>query len=391
MKRSLLAAPLLLVPLLLASCATRDVTDTSGGTIDEPTAAGGAAGAGQAGAAGTAGGQGGTGGAATGGTGGTDAAGGKNQGGSGPAGSSGAAGADPAGGPGGSNPFGGGGAGSGQGGGSPFGGGGTAGKGGAGASNGGTSGVSGKGGTAGSGNAGSGNAGSGNAGSGQGGQGGSGQGGMSGGAGGSTGALCTYAGTGLDDPCYTCWNQAQTGGCAKEHDACAGDAECHALMVCWDQCKSDDDHCTKSCSADHPDGASAFQLFQSCICGAVCQTECQDQCSGISSLNRCKHDVCTSGFDLDPDCSPCAKTICDEDPTCCDFGWDNSCVTKAESMCGCPPPEACLHSECATGAPLDPACSPCAKAVCDTYPLCCDAFGKWDLACANAVASLCSP
>jgi hypothetical protein len=381
MKRPLLGLSLI-VPLLLAACATRDVTDISGGTIDPAGAGGdsGAAGDGlsggqaggsqagstQAGAAGQAG----------------SAAGSGNAGG----GQAGAAGQGNAGsGQAGAQPFGGGGgaagaaAGAAQGGTSPFGGGGSP------AAGGGTGGISGKGGSAGPGGGGPGGGGS----PGGGGPGGAGAGGIAGGAGGA--ALCVYSGTGLDDPCYTCWNQAQTGSCAKEHDACAGNAECHALMVCWDTCKSDDQKCTKNCSADHPDGASAFQLLQSCLCGLACQTECSDQCSGLSTLNRCKHDVCTSGYDLDPDCSPCAKSICDEDPVCCDIGWDSSCASKAEASCGCPAPGSCLHSECATGAPLDAACSPCAQAVCAMYPLCCDAFGKWDLACANAVASLCSP
>lgn len=53
-------------------------------------------------------------------------------------------------------------------------------------------------------------------------------------------------------------------------------------------------------------------------------------------LNRpttCGHDVCRMGGPLVADCSPCAAAICDQDPFCCDGQWDAFCVDAVEAFC----------------------------------------------------------
>jgi hypothetical protein len=51
-------------------------------------------------------------------------------------------------------------------------------------------------------------------------------------------------------------------------------------------------------------------------------------------------------------------------------------------------PTTCSHDVCAMGGPLEPACSPCATAICDQDAFCC--FGQWDALCVNAVEFVCA-
>jgi hypothetical protein len=194
--------------------------------------------------------------------------------------------------------------------------------------------------------------------------------------------------THFDDACYTCWNESQSGVCQQAMDDCQKNPECVAFFSCWDTCVSDDKPCEKKCGTMHAAGAAQFAAFQACVCNEGCASECQDQCQQLRSLNRCRHDACTVGTDLDPDCAPCMKAFCEAEPYCCDFEWDSSCVAKAEAA-GCCPAATCVHTECSTGAPLDPGCSPCAAAVCAARPVCCAPTGKWDPACVDATATLC--
>lgn len=197
-----------------------------------------------------------------------------------------------------------------------------------------------------------------------------------------------------DDGCYTCWNAAREGTCKAQFDACSASAPCLEFAACWSGCASDEDKCFKKCTDLVPAGAAPYGQVRQCVYAKACPSECVDQCKGIGSANRCNHGVCTTGYDLDPDCNECAAKVCATDSICCNLGWDSSCRTKAEKVCqlDCDaPPAGCVHSECATGARLDPACSPCATKVCAQYPICCQPFGRWDIACALAADELCAP
>jgi lamin tail-like protein len=53
----------------------------------------------------------------------------------------------------------------------------------------------------------------------------------------------------------------------------------------------------------------------------------------------CAHPICDSGAALDPACDPCAGAICADavDPFCCDTAqgsWDSMCIGEVESLCG---------------------------------------------------------
>lgn len=52
----------------------------------------------------------------------------------------------------------------------------------------------------------------------------------------------------------------------------------------------------------------------------------------------CQHSECITGSPLTNTCSPCATTVCNADPYCCNIFWDSICVSEAKQICGstCP-------------------------------------------------------
>ncbi|MBL9026319.1 MAG: hypothetical protein JNL21_29255 [Myxococcales bacterium] len=53
-----------------------------------------------------------------------------------------------------------------------------------------------------------------------------------------------------------------------------------------------------------------------------------------AASSACAHSICAPGAALDPDCDPCARSICDADPFCCDSAWDGVCVAEVGWVCG---------------------------------------------------------
>jgi hypothetical protein len=104
----------------------------------------------------------------------------------------------------------------------------------------------------------------------------------------------------------------------------------------------------------------------------------------------CTHDACEVGDAMDATCSACVTSVCDLDAFCCESAWDEFCVQKAQSVasCGCAPVETCEHSECTAGAALDPDCSSCAQSVCDQDGFCCTT--EWDGTCVLWAEDLCA-
>ncbi len=63
-----------------------------------------------------------------------------------------------------------------------------------------------------------------------------------------------------------------------------------------------------------------------------------DEPSGDEPVaNGCSHNECQTGEKLVSDCSPCATTVCELDPYCCDTEWDSYCIDEARNhaSCGC--------------------------------------------------------
>ena len=82
----------------------------------------------------------------------------------------------------------------------------------------------------------------------------------------------------------------------------------------------------------------------------------------------------------------CCEAVCKQAPECCDFEWDEFCVTIAEEVCSVCGPG---NGDCfeANGTPgCDDAA--CCEAVCDVLPDCCAKV--WDGFCAVAAEILCN-
>lgn len=55
----------------------------------------------------------------------------------------------------------------------------------------------------------------------------------------------------------------------------------------------------------------------------------------------CDHSLCEQGKRLDPACDPCAEAVCAADSTCCAESWDEDCVKAAGWLCGACGSEGC--------------------------------------------------
>ncbi|WP_437321325.1 hypothetical protein [Sorangium sp. So ce385] len=118
----------------------------------------------------------------------------------------------------------------------------------------------------------------------------------------------------------------------------------------------------------------------------VCVEQAANTC-GVVCQDACEHDLCSPGGALDSQCDPCVSAVCAADPYCCNNSWDRACVERAANTCGLTCTQACSHDLCSAGDGLDPACDPCASAVCAADPYCCD--NAWDARCVDQAASAC--
>jgi hypothetical protein len=237
--------------------------------------------------------------------------------------------------------------------------GGDAGGGAGGAGQGGSAGSAGQGGTAGQGGA-AGASGT----AGQGGAGGGGAGGGGAGGAGAGGAPCVDEGKKL-----TCG----LGECFREVPACVDGVTqtCEpglpTLEVCSDgldnNCNGkNDEYCAGNCA--HDICAVAAKLKNDCspCVGAICDTGKFAKCcvnswdpdcvaavslvcgAAICKGFQCVHSPCVAGAPLAKSCDypsslgeSCVTRICNEDPSCCNDTWGESCVEKVNTICklGC--------------------------------------------------------
>jgi hypothetical protein len=54
---------------------------------------------------------------------------------------------------------------------------------------------------------------------------------------------------------------------------------------------------------------------------------------GSAGGSICAHDICTAGVALDPACDPCATAVCNEDSYCCNTKWNSICVGEVATLC----------------------------------------------------------
>ncbi|MCS6899544.1 MAG: hypothetical protein NZX77_07220 [Polyangiaceae bacterium] len=137
------------------------------------------------------------------------------------------------------------------------------------------------------------------------------------------GAISGAGGSGVNQ-CLVC----VVGSCGPQLAACLGQAACQQCLNNFDP----------NCITN-----PTWQQLFLCVCNQ-CGTSCPEVCGGApppvpnSLVLACPHDVCDTGGPMDPSCSPCVGQVCDQDPFCCEKGWDEACVglyqeTCAEDVC----------------------------------------------------------
>lgn len=135
----------------------------------------------------------------------------------------------------------------------------------------------------------------------------------------------------------------------------------------------DDAASWQSGRASSLDFETRSQAWGTCETGADCQfnSKCLDPAVGT-----CEHSVCAAGDGLRNACNDCASLVCASDASCCDTE---------------PALDSCRHNLCTQGVPLDASCDTCATSICSSPGLshCCEATGRWDQSCVDAVQSTC--
>lgn len=100
-------------------------------------------------------------------------------------------------------------------------------------------------------------------------------------------------------------------------------------------------------------------------------------CAGLS---------CCSPHPSTPGCSDatCQANVCAQRPECCSTGWDETCVSLAQSLCAiCGNPNTCCEPDARPGCNNDA----CESAVCSIIPSCCS--GAWDETCVAQARKSC--
>lgn len=197
------------------------------------------------------------------------------------------------------------------------------------------------------------------------------------------------------DPCVDtvcgsdpfCCEMQWDGQCVNEAKSLCG------VMCCGDgQCIDENcESCPMDCGVCPVDPTCAHSVCTAA--GPLSTSGCHDPC--ISTVCAMKPSCCegsppmwdgactTLAVACGPD--PCVQSVCDQMPTCCTDEWSSACVDLAETSCNTPCD--CPHSVCEQGVKLDPACDPCAAALCAADAYCCDA--EWDGWCVGEVSSIC--
>lgn len=71
------------------------------------------------------------------------------------------------------------------------------------------------------------------------------------------------------------------------------------------------------------------------VCGnGTCEADEVGLCPDDCPPPACAHDECTTGTPLAASCTMCTALVCENDDYCCTNGWDENCVTIAQTVCG---------------------------------------------------------
>ncbi len=86
--------------------------------------------------------------------------------------------------------------------------------------------------------------------------------------------------------CSTCVSSATSpgGSCDATVQACTGDAQCSALLTCFNACNANDQACFNACGTAHPAGVAKYNAIIDCAYCSSCTTLCdQSQCGSPTS------------------------------------------------------------------------------------------------------------
>ena len=145
------------------------------------------------------------------------------------------------------------------------------------------------------------------------------------------------------DQCTQSATQGQ-GACAAEVQACVNNADCSALLDCFNGCNGDA-NCNGNCFGSHPAGAKVYGGIGTCICDSGCKTECANEafCAPAAQCGFTADATCQSCFEA----SCCAEgSACAADPVCASCfsqSPDPSCNTNQSAAAF----SGCLQQNCA--------------------------------------------
>jgi MYXO-CTERM domain-containing protein len=126
--------------------------------------------------------------------------------------------------------------------------------------------------------------------------------------------------------CNVCSNSAtQQGACADVTSACFSDAECAALVNCYQGCVTQ--ACVNACNTQNVGGLTKYAAIFTCVCDIACAPAC-------GNTTTCTAPKC--GLKVtDATCSDCVEA------SCCAEAWECQADTTCRKCFGATPPAAC--------------------------------------------------
>lgn len=132
--------------------------------------------------------------------------------------------------------------------------------------------------------------------------------------------------------CNACSGGAtQNGKCSNLTQACFQDAQCSALVQCYQTCSTTS--CMNTCNTQHTGGLTKYVAIESCICNDACEAAC-------SASSTCTAPKCgLKSTDTAATCTSCVEK------TCCAEAWDCQADTTCRKCFGANPPASCAANE----------------------------------------------
>ncbi len=161
-----------------------------------------------------------------------------------------------------------------------------------------------------------------------------------------------------------------------------------SLVIAGSPCPADLDGDGDVDAADLAQLLGSWGPFFECGDGVVEGAEACDPPDGVTCDDNCQFiepsDCCFPHHHPEGCENPiCESSVCEVDPACCDWSWDEQCAGEAAELC----PE-CFGLDCCFSH-NEPGCTnpDCESLVCDGDPECCSI--EWDYSCVNLAEKLC--